>query len=160
MGILPEGRLTGLLDHVRPEDHAGVVRSQHSITRLLQQLFEKQCPLDISAVLPYGPSGRGTMVRRHQQDLDLLLLLGGCVGVGSHSYLAALLDLLLEFCKAQLNTRERGQCTKFKPSHYYVSFVWNHPNGERCALCVCKRSNPNPKCTKPKTHKPTDSALA
>ena len=138
MGILPEGRLAGLLDEVRPEDHAGVQRSQHAITRVIQTVLEKQCPLDITAVLPHGPSGRGTMVKRHQQDLDLLLLLGGCVGSGSYSYLAALLDLLLEFCKTQFNTRERGQCNKFKPSHYFVSFVWNHPNGER------RNPNPNP----------------
>ena len=126
------GRLTSLLEHVRPEDHESLQRTQVATTKVLQQVLEKQCPLDIAAVLPHGPSGRGTMVKRYQEDLDLLVLMGGCVGSGSHGYLSALLDLLMEFCKTQFaNHRDRGHCTKFQPSNYYVSFVWNHSNGEK-----------------------------
>ena len=73
------------------------------------------------------------MVRRHQEDLDLLCLVGGCGGQGSVGYLSALLDLLLEFCKTQFSAgrQEKGHCSKFKPSHYWVSFVWTHPDGEK-----------------------------
>jgi len=67
--------------------------------RVLQEMLEKRCPLNVCAVAPMGSAGRGTMVRRHQEDLELLVLVGGCIGDGSHGWIGSLIELLMEYCK-------------------------------------------------------------